>query len=286
MQTHPFSDRLLPTNAKLATHLGTSIVMRETLHQWPLSCVERVTLADGTTRICKSISGPLLEPEFYRSVSSDLLPRCEVLHHDGKYAVLLLEDVNAPRADHLELTPADAFALADRVTRRIQALPRPYPVFMDLSSPARWRTIADSMCARLADLIAAGDFGSLQPGDVARVHRACQSPRLLAVLGAEAGLIHADLNAENLFVAGDKIKVIDWQFPRLGPRGVDIATFLLSRGIEPADFVDGAYVALLHLLRMEWFVQCTVRWFPAGRETYARQIGGDLEETEGRLERV
>ena len=45
MRTHPFfTDILMHTDDELAQALGVNIVQRETLHEWPLSCVQRLLL--------------------------------------------------------------------------------------------------------------------------------------------------------------------------------------------------------------------------------------------------
>ncbi|MBI3960182.1 MAG: hypothetical protein HY328_15325 [Chloroflexi bacterium] len=47
MVNHPYFDLLLHDDAELAAHLGDAIVERVTLHEWPLSCVQRLTTAQG-----------------------------------------------------------------------------------------------------------------------------------------------------------------------------------------------------------------------------------------------
>ena len=89
MQTHPvFADILLHADDELAAALDSDIVERETIHVWPLSCVQRLLLGDGTRLIYKSQLPPTVEPEFYARAASPLLPghrtlRIRPLCNDG-----------------------------------------------------------------------------------------------------------------------------------------------------------------------------------------------------------
>src|SRR5207247_10946534 len=81
MQTHPiFTNILMHSDDELAERLGVEIVEREMIHAWPLSCVQRLLLADGTKRIYKSQLPPTVEPEFYVSASTPLLPDHRLLY--------------------------------------------------------------------------------------------------------------------------------------------------------------------------------------------------------------
>jgi hypothetical protein len=57
MQKHPFfTDILMHSDDELAEILGLDFVERETIHQWPLSCVQRLLLQDGTKLIYRTTS--------------------------------------------------------------------------------------------------------------------------------------------------------------------------------------------------------------------------------------
>ncbi|MCB0130675.1 MAG: phosphotransferase [Caldilineaceae bacterium] len=288
MQKHAHFDLYLPTAGEIAHALGQSVRSRTTLHQWPLSCVERIHTADGQAYICKSISGPLIEPVFYQAIAADLLPGCRVLHLDQRYAIMLLDDLAWTglawtRADQMHLTLPQAISLAEQLTSCIRELPASAPLFMDLASASAWEAIVTQMVDTVQALIEADGFGAVTPVIVTRIRRACVAPALVAALDNAPGLIHADLTAQNVFVREGQVKVIDWQFPRRGPRDLDRTLFLMSLGHSPAGVADGGTVALLHLLRIEWFVQCAVRWFPAGRDGYSTQIVENLALAEQAL---
>ncbi len=75
MHRHPYFDLMLHDDDELSALLGSRVVERTTLHEWPLSCVQRVTTADGTRIIYKAQAAPTIEPEFYAVARSPLLPR-------------------------------------------------------------------------------------------------------------------------------------------------------------------------------------------------------------------
>ncbi|MDX6294973.1 MAG: hypothetical protein QOH50_4048 [Kribbellaceae bacterium] len=74
VQTHPvFTDIALHSDDELMQLLGSGIEERETIHAWPLSCVQQVWLANGRRLVYKSQLPPTVEPEFYQAASSALL---------------------------------------------------------------------------------------------------------------------------------------------------------------------------------------------------------------------
>ena len=92
MQTHPvFTNLLMHSDDELAAALGVGIVERETIHAWPLSCVQRLLLADGVKLIYKSQLPPTVEPEFYASASSPLLPGHRLLGKLGDCATMAFD---------------------------------------------------------------------------------------------------------------------------------------------------------------------------------------------------
>jgi hypothetical protein len=54
MRQHLFFDLVLHDDDELSALLGSPVVDRRTLHEWPLSCVQRVTTAGGGTIIYKT----------------------------------------------------------------------------------------------------------------------------------------------------------------------------------------------------------------------------------------
>ena len=70
----------------------------------------------------------------------------------------------------------------------------------------------------------------------------------------------------------DGYRIIDWQRPIIGPKELDLATLLDSLNREVSRFVDQSIVWIMCLLRIEWFTECAVRWFPEGKDSYDSSI--------------
>jgi hypothetical protein len=84
-------------DAELGALLGSAVVERTTLHEWPLSFVQRLRLADGRRLIYKVQGDPSVEPDFYARARSPLLVAAQAIDRSTGPDALLLEDVDAPR---------------------------------------------------------------------------------------------------------------------------------------------------------------------------------------------
>jgi thiamine kinase-like enzyme len=63
------------------------------------------------------------------------------------------------------------------------------------------------------------------------------APTALAALTERSMLLHGDIRADNMFFAGDRLKVVDFQFACVGAGAADIA-YLVSQGL-PIDVRRG-----------------------------------------------
>lgn len=279
-EKHRCFDLLIASNETIEVEAGRQILKRSTLHEWPLSCVELITYTDQSKHICKSISGPVIEPAFYHTANSALLPSCRPIHGDSKHAIMLIEFLKGKRADEAGYVSAQAFASAEKLTSQIRGLATNVPVFMDIGPEGSWCAIYSEMCRNLRELVEQQGFTHVRKSSIDYVQSYCESSQLHAALRDDVGLIHGDLTAQNVFLEQDTFRIIDWQFPRRGPRTIDVSIFLDSLGFDPADFVDVNYVALMLLIRIEWLTQCAVKWFPPGRHHYDIQISDMLRKLE------
>ena len=107
MHRHPYFDLMLHEDDELSALLGSRVVERPTLHEWPLSCVQRVTTADETRIIYKAQAAPTIEPEFYAAARSPLLPQARTIYHTEQHACMLIEFIDAPRLADLRLPAAE-----------------------------------------------------------------------------------------------------------------------------------------------------------------------------------
>jgi hypothetical protein len=102
VKKHNNFDIWLHDDDELAVIHGTNIISRESLHEWPLSVVERITFNDNTSRIYKAFHNLPVETEFYRTVESQSLPKVHYNYSDGYKHWLLFEDAGKHYPDNLE----------------------------------------------------------------------------------------------------------------------------------------------------------------------------------------
>jgi len=276
MEHHPYFDLLMHSNLELEELLHASILERITLHEWPLSCVQRITLSGNKTWIYKSQSSPTVEPEFYARTQSPLLIQTRPLFRDTRYACLLLEDLHAPRLDEVIRQESEALAYGYQLLAGIAEIKGSPPVFLDVSSWERWQAVMEGMVEDLNGLVRSGKFEQVNHESLRIILQAAGAPALRAVFdslpGQASKLVHHDLCAENVFLCDDGPRIIDWQRPIFGPPEIDLVLLMASLGFDPRNHVKPGIVWITDLLRIHWLTECTMCWFPAGVKTYDSTI--------------
>jgi hypothetical protein len=274
MQTHPiFTDIVMHSDDELAETLGVEIVERETIHAWPLSCVQRLFLDDGTKLIYKSQLPPTVEPEFYESASSPLLPGHRVLGKLGDCATMTFDWIDAPLLRDEARSDAELVDHGRQVVARIGEMKGELPVYRDIGTVDAWSAVGEVALEKLGKLIRDGRFGSTELDAVERVRRWATSARVVETVTACPRVIHGDLTAEQVFVTGDGYRVIDWQRPVVGPPEVDLVALLVGAvanrrpACEPHRHVDATVVGVFWFLRLCWAVEAQFDLFPAFRGT-------------------
>ena len=276
MQPHPYFDLLLHDDAGLEDLLGVGLRERVTLHEWPLSCVQRLRLADGRSFIYKAQAGPTVEPEFYAQARSPLLPWVRTLYRDARYACLLVEYLPYTLLSAAELNLPDALRLGRLLLEDIggvQGPPGGLPVYLNISSWGRFQAFLSGMLEDLQSLIASRAYTECTPAVLRAVARCAASPQVRAAVESGSGLVHHDLSDDNVFlIPSGQFKVVDWQRPIYGPPEIDLVLLLSSLGFDPRPHVAPGVATLTNLLRIHWLVECTRCWFPPGAQTYDRAI--------------
>ncbi len=266
MEAHPFFEGIwLHSDEELAAALGTEVRERETIHEWPLSCVQRLLLADGTRLVYKSQLPPTVEPEFYARAASPLLPGYRVLGAVGDCTAMVVDWIDAPPLREVARTEDEYVEHGKKLVEQIGEIGGNPPVYLDVSSADAWSSLADITLANLRQLILDGRFGLVDPRQVARLTAWATSSAVIGTITEGPRIAHGDLMAEQVFVAEDGYRVVDWQRPVAAPPEVDLVALLAGQGIEPRRHVSTAAVGIFWFLRLHWAVEAQVHLFPSFR---------------------
>lgn len=281
MERHPYFDMWLHSMDELSEHFGMKILERTTLHDWPLSCVQRLVLADGRRKIYKSqVHGSSVEPEFYMAARNAIadadsayqqyLPQAEILGTLHNSVGMVFEYIDAPRLEELHLSPMQLIDQCDSLLEALSYFPVDLPVYTDISSQTIWRDYADETLCWLLCLIEDEKFRLTTAATVQRLAAWANSDAVLSLFQGTPSLGHGDLGGDNVFVTPEGYKIIDWQRPVRGPAGLDAANCLFKAGLDPLKFASRSLVELDAFIHLRWFVECKTRWFPEG-ESYDQQ---------------
>ena len=274
---HPYFDLTLHDDAELGALLGSPVCQRQTLQEWPLSCVQRVTTGDGRRMIYKAQHSPTVEPEFYANARSGLLVSAQTVYQSGDYSAMLFEYIEGPTLEQVSLPEAEILEFGRVLLQCIAHIEGQLPYHLDVSTERKWQEYMGRILKDLQGLIQAGIFQIVKPQSLARLERWAFCEPVLATFRAGTGYVHHDLAGDNVFLLSDGPRVIDWQRPILAPTALDFALLLESLGFDPLPHVGEGVLWLMRLLRVGWFTECAVRWFPEGWETYDRQIAELIE---------
>ena len=272
MYRHPYFDLWLHSDAELVAQLGSAVQSRTTVHEWPLSCVQRLSLADGRRYIYKAQAAPTVEPDFYAVARSPLLVKARLLDTPTGPAALLLDHLDAPHLADLHLPAAGALRIGEAVLAQIAAIEGDLPASADIRTEALWGEYFREVLAELTALVEGGTFRQVDRALVARLARQSEAPAVLAAFRTPVGYLHRDLTGDNLFVLPEGYRLIDWQRPFYGPVLLDLASILQALGVDPLDHLPSGIGQLRLLLSIAWYAQCARRWFPFGAETYDAAI--------------
>ena len=262
MHRHGRYDLWLHDDDELAAVLGSPVRERVTLHEWSLSCVQRVRTADGARRIYKVQAPPTLEPEVYARARSPLLLAARVLPSAGSTVAMVMEDVEAPRLLDMPRDKSETVAVARELVGQIAGIGGDPPGMADIRGEAAWREFFGQALHDLRSLVARGGF------DVAfemvdQIEQVAYGRPVLEAVGEPGGFVHGDLLGDNVLVRADGgLVVLDWQRPLHGPRDLDAAVLLDSLGVDPLAYLPLGVVQLRGLLRIIWRTACATRWLP------------------------
>ncbi len=263
MLTHAvFSNLLLHADDELSEALGAGIVERKTIHEWPLSCVQRVVLEDGHTLVYKSQRPPTVEAPFYASASSPLLPGHRALGKLGDCDTMAIDWIDAPLLADVARRDTEMVEHGRRLTAEIGKIGGDVPVYLDVGSIDAWSANARTTMEKLRALVLDGRLPSIDLEAVEGVRKWSTAPEVFDVVSDGSRLTHGDLKGDQVFVTDNGYRVIDWQRPVIAPPDTDLVSLLVEEHMYPRRFVDVTIIRIFWFLRLCWAVEAQFDLFP------------------------
>ena len=267
MLAHPyFPELLLHPDRELAAALGTTILQRRTIHEWPLSCVQKLITDDGRSFAYKSQLPPSVEAEFYRRASSVLLPGHRELDPVAGCTFLLIDWIDSPSLSALTADPSELLTRGRELVDGIGAITGNLPQYLDLGTVESWGRTTEVTIAKAATLIRDGRFSSIDQTDLHRLRGWAESVAEQATAGTR--LINGDLRADQVLITPAGYRVLDWQRPVITRPEVDLVSLLLAEDLEPRNWLDPLTDRIFWLIRLHWTVVAQHDLFPDAAGTY------------------
>jgi len=261
MFKHEYHNLLFHDDDELADLVGAPLEERVTIHEWPLSSVERITTEEGRRLIYKSQCGPTVEPEFYARARSSLLPWATTLYRTESHSCMLIECLDAPRLQDVTLKGDDAERVALAVLAEIADVEGDLPYILDVSDEGKWLAFVESTLRELQGLVDDGKLKQVTRESVRMLDRSARLPQVIEAVSINPGLMHGDLGRDHVFICDGGYKIIDWQRPIYGPRGLEAAEFLQGFGLDATKYARPV-PAVGDFLLINWCTQCQARWIP------------------------
>jgi hypothetical protein len=259
MHKHRHWDMWLHDDAELADLLGSAVLGREVLQQWPGSQVERIDTADGPV-VYKCQCVPSVEPDFYDAARSPLLVEAHTVYRGRGCSCMVMEFLEGPSLQQAVPGEPELLRIGHELLERIAAVTGRLPSRLDIRTPEKWRAYSEEVLLRLAGLLQPGTSTGIPDEDRDRLKRWARSDAPLCAIRRRPGYVHNDLALDNVFVTEEGLRVIDWQFPLLGPTELDLAQLLDDGGVDPLGHVPPEVVQLREFLGLGWTVQCQTGW--------------------------
>jgi hypothetical protein len=260
---HPdFPDMALHSDAELADVLGVEIVGRSTIHEWPLSCVQKLELRDGSSYAYKSQLPPTVEPAFYENASSPLLPGHRLLETVGDCQIMLIDWVDAPALHDVLDGADDVFTRGQEIVAAIGDITGELPRYLDVGTADAWISEVEIALAKTSTLIRQGRFPSLDAEIVDRVRAWATDPEVVDRLTRDARIVNSDLRTDQVLVTADGYRVLDWQRPVIANPDLDLVSLLLSESVNPRIFVHADADRMYWMLRLHWTAVAQHDLFP------------------------
>jgi len=261
MPPHPYFDLELLDDEILHHYLPAPIISRNTIHEWPLSCVQHLTCQDGSQYIYKSQAHPpSVEAAVYRANAAPHLVPATII--DDRQ--LMLPFVETSPLTH------DRTTAMHHILAHIALMSRHTPVYRVIDTVDAWSTLVQSTVTRLHECINTSAFRRLTPQAIMQIDEVAHHTDMLALWHGEIGMVHGDLMSANLLHTPTHTYVIDWQRPLYAPTVID--RLMIERTLQLPTSTPPYTHALCVILEIAWLTDAATRWFPAGMAHYDGQI--------------
>lgn len=263
MLKHPtIAGIVLHPDEELPVALGAGIRRRSTIHEWLLSCVQKLELQDGTSYAYKSQLPPTVEPAFYENASSQLLPGHRLLDTVDGCQTMVIDWIDAPALHDVLDGDDDLLARSREIVAAIGEIAGELPCYLDVSTAEAWIGEVEIALEKTTKLIHAGRFPSIDTDQVARVRAWATDPQVVDRLTRETRTVNSDLRTDQVLVTPDGYRVLDWQRPLLATPDLDLVSPLLSENVDPRRFVHADADRMYWMLRLHWTALAQHDLFP------------------------
>lgn len=273
MQAYQFFDLQILTNNEIGDILDLPITERETLAQWPLSCVEKITCGNGSSWIVKANHEPCdIEGHFYARVNHPNVIKPVHIQNTSPYQNIIYRYIEGFSYDVVNLNKKRDTETCFRNDFQplLSSINQPdLPVYLKIDTKDDFLNNFNNTLNRLSQLVETGIFNLIKNDELDLLSRIIESDLTIKIATKNTSLVHGDFTVDNILIDMDNnsLIILDWQRPIYGSQLIDEYSFVKSRGFVP----DPPVQLIGSLVQINWLVDCTVNWFPEGSNTYDRQ---------------
>src|ERR1700733_2084242 len=139
VQMDPRSRKIaMHSNSELEQIFHERIVERVTVHEWPLSSVQRITFQSGQRVAYKAQLPPTVEPEFYQRAQSSLLPDYRILGEVENCTTMAIGWIEHPSLQSCNLDVDMLVTHGRQVVSHISRLDEDLPVHLNVGTSSKW----------------------------------------------------------------------------------------------------------------------------------------------------
>ena len=232
--------------------LAGKITLREKLHHWPLSYVEKITLNNNTQIVYKSQrSDASVEKDFYSKIKMPFLLSPMYSETYMNCDIMILPYANYPSLGVVSEKELEELVLS--ISSMIQNI-TDMPVFFDLSSIEKLIKIIEDVCVVFEDRNEAPNIAVLKKWIEEKV-AACYKNNTI-------GYVHGDLTASNILMENNTpCYILDWQRPMIAPLILENALAFRLAGYDAIKrYGDFGLLALVcHFI---WYSYACIKFIP------------------------